>query len=408
VWDIDLQRADMDFPYREYPAVGPLLPGKSIFLITKENKTLTSGAGATVITTEPFKIDLKLGWNMIANPFNFDIPIQNVKPDSLRDDLYAYNGAFVSFPNFLKPWEGYMIKVKAPVTLTIQPSETVVNPQSAPQTGSSTITKLVVSPATKLRVNSAEPPDWFIRVQATCERASDVDNIVGVVKDAAMEWDYHERFEPPPIGKYVMVSFPHRDWQCYPDVYTTDFRPPSSDGYVWDFAVSSNISGKPATLRFDHLESLPPEYEIKLVDLSLKLAQDLRRETQYTFRSNNAESKKTFRLLIGKADFITERSASVSPAPTTYELAPNFPNPFNPSTSIKFGLPEKSRVSLRIYNLLGKEVATLFDDIEKEAGYHAAIWEGKDRQGNAMPSGIYFYRLTIGNLVLTKKMTLIK
>ena len=259
VWDINPQTAESDFPYREYPAVGPLLAGKSIFLITKENKTLTSSAGATVITTEPFNIDLKPGWNMIASPFNFDIPIQNVKPDSLRDDLFTYNGAFISFPNFLKPWEGYMIKVKAPVTLTIQPSEI---PQSA-------FAKLAFA------------PDWFIRVQATCERASDVDNLIGVVQDAATEWDRHERFEPPPIGKYVMVSFPHHEWQRYPDVYTTDFRPPSSDGHVWDFAVSSNISGKPVTLRFDHLESLPPEYEIKLVDLSLKLAQDLRREAQY-------------------------------------------------------------------------------------------------------------------------------
>ena len=386
IWDINPQTAESDFPYREYPAVGPLLPGKSIFLITKENKTLTSGAGATVITTEPFKIDLKPGWNKVAIPFNFDIPIENVKPDSLRDDLYAYNGAFVSSLNFLKPWEGYMIKVKAPVTLTIQPSEI---PQSV-------IAKAVVA------------PDWFLRVQATCERARDVDNVIGVVQDAATEWDPYERFEPPPIGKYVMVSFPHREWQRYPDVYTTDFRPPSSDGHAWDFAVSSNISGKPVMLRFDHLESLPPEYEIKLVDLSLKLAQDLRREAQYVFRSNSSESKKTFRLLIGKTDFIAERSVSATAAPATYELAPNFPNPFNPSTSIKFGLPEKSRVSLRIYNLLGKEVATLFDDVEKEAGYHAAIWEGKDRQGNAMPSGIYIYRLIIGNVVLTKKMTLIK
>jgi|GEM_PF-638984 len=401
VWDINPQTAESDFPYREYPAIGPLLPGKSIFLITKENKTLTSSAGATVITTAPFTIDLKPGWNMIASPFNFDIPIQNVKPDSLRDDLYAYNGAFVSFPNFLKPWEGYMIKVKAPVTLTIQPAET---PQSA-------ITKPVVSRAEP----TAFAPDWFIRVQATCERASDIDNVIGVVQDAATEWDRHERFEPPPIGKYVMVSFPHRDWQRYPDVYTTDFRPPSSDGHVWDFAVSSNISGKPVTLNFDNFASVPPEYEIKLVDLNLKLSQDLRREAHYTFRSNNSEGKKAFRLLAGKTDFISERSASVTVAPATYELAPNFPNPFsangtfgNPSTSIKFGLPQKSRVSLRIYDILGKEIATLFNDIEKEAGYHAAIWEGKDRQGNAMPSGIYIYRLLIGEIVLTKKMTLIK
>jgi len=396
MWAINPSRANSLFPYIEYPAVGNLAPGKAKFLITLENKTLTSGAGVTVITTAPFSIPLQEGWNTIASPFNFAIPLQNVQPQELRANLYAYNGSWQAAPDSLRPWVGYMIKVSTPMTLIIQPSESIVIPQSA-------IAK------------SAFKSDWQIRMTATCERASDHDNYLGVANDAAMEWDRHERFEPPPIGEFVMLSFSHRDWKRHADVYTTDFHPPSGNGQIWNFTVDTNISGKPVTLRFDHLAAVPNEFEVRLVDVSLQLTQNLRREPKYIYRSTNNGGKKAFRLLIGKSSFIAEHTAEAAAIPTNYELAQNFPNPFsangtfgNPSTSIKFGLPQKSRATLKIYNLLGKEVATLLDNVEKEAGYHALVWEGKDHHGEAMPSGVYLYRLQTGGTTLIKKMTLIK
>jgi len=402
MWAINPQRATSLFPYIEYPAVGNFAPGKAKFLITREDKTLTSGTGVTVKTVDPFTIQLQPGWNMIASPFNFAIPIQNVRPENLQANLYAYNGSWKAAPDSLRPWEGYLIKVSGTTALTILPFEMITSPQS-------TIAKLVASPATKPRAeSSAMTPDWLISIQATCERASDLDNAVGVMQDAAMEWDRHERFEPPPIGEFVMVSFPHRDWQQYADVYTTDFHPPAADGYAWDFTIDSNIPGTPVTLRFDNLESMPSELEVRLIDINLKIAQDLRRENQYVYRSNRDGGKKAFRLLVGKANYIVEHSAGVIVVPTTFELTQNFPNPFNPSTSIKFGLPEKSRVSLKIYNLLGNEIARLLNGEEKDSGYHAVIWEGKNQDGIAVPSGIYLYRLQAGPAVLTKKLTLIK
>jgi len=63
---------------------------------------------------------------------------------------------------------------------------------------------------------------------------------------------------------------------------------------------------------------------------------------------------------------------------------------------------------LKVYNLLGKEITALLDGAEKEAGYHVAIWDGRDRQGQPVPSGIYFCRMQIGNVILMKKMTLFK
>ncbi len=85
-----------------------------------------------------------------------------------------------------------------------------------------------------------------------------------------------------------------------------------------------------------------------------------------------------------------------------YELSQNYPNPFNPSTEIKFTLAGASNVSLKIYNSMGQEVETLANRFYA-AGSHSIRFEGSN-----LASGIYFYRLTSGNVVMTKKMILIK
>ena len=88
--------------------------------------------------------------------------------------------------------------------------------------------------------------------------------------------------------------------------------------------------------------------------------------------------------------------------PTEYGLSQNYPNPFNPSTTIDYQIPEKNFVSLKIYDILGRVVATLVDK-EMNPGYYSANWNA----GN-LASGIYFYRLSSGSFVSTKKLMLIK
>ena len=93
--------------------------------------------------------------------------------------------------------------------------------------------------------------------------------------------------------------------------------------------------------------------------------------------------------------------------PSEFVLEQNYPNPFNPSTKIQFEIPASSRVSLKIYNSLGEEVATLVDNI-MNAGTHSVEWNGKNHFNSTVASGVYFYRLTAENFVQTKKMLMIK
>ena len=87
---------------------------------------------------------------------------------------------------------------------------------------------------------------------------------------------------------------------------------------------------------------------------------------------------------------------------STFTLGQNYPNPFNPVTHIKYTIPENSYISLKVFDLLGQEVATIFEGI-KQTGSHSAIFNGSDFAG-----GVYLYRLNMDNFNDTKKFILLK
>ena len=93
--------------------------------------------------------------------------------------------------------------------------------------------------------------------------------------------------------------------------------------------------------------------------------------------------------------------------PNKFTLAQNFPNPFNPTTSISFALDRNAEVNLSIYNMLGQKVRTLAEG-SKNAGTHTLQWNGLDDAGQNVSTGIYLYRLTSGSKSITKKMAFMK
>jgi hypothetical protein len=88
--------------------------------------------------------------------------------------------------------------------------------------------------------------------------------------------------------------------------------------------------------------------------------------------------------------------------PSSFALHQNYPNPFNPSTRIAFDLPVNTRVSLKVFDLLGRAVATLLDE-QMQAGRHIVSWNAE-----GMPSGVYFTRLDAGRFSGTRKLLLMK
>jgi len=99
------------------------------------------------------------------------------------------------------------------------------------------------------------------------------------------------------------------------------------------------------------------------------------------------------------------------PFPRGYKLEQCYPNPFNPTTLIRYRLSavrgRPSAVSLKVYNILGEEVITLVDQ-EQRAGRYQVVWDGRNNQGKEVTSGVYLYRLKAGKFTAARKMVLLR
>jgi phage baseplate assembly protein gpV len=125
----------------------------------------------------------------------------------------------------------------------------------------------------------------------------------------------------------------------------------------------------------------------------------------YSFTDNMASGNVYYRLKQIDYDGKATNSKMVevkAGTPVSYTLSQNYPNPFNPSTTITYALPQAGQVTLKVYDLLGREVKTLTNALQA-AGEHAVVLDA-----SSFASGIYFYRLQAGNFTATKKMMLVK
>lgn len=126
----------------------------------------------------------------------------------------------------------------------------------------------------------------------------------------------------------------------------------------------------------------------------------------YTVEVTGTESggprthKRSYQIRVGN---FTGINISNSEIPNSYSLEQNFPNPFNPVTNIKFGLPNQSLVTLKVFDVLGREIASLINNQNMQAGNYVFDFNAAN-----IPSGIYFYKLTAGNFSDIKKMMLVK
>ena len=131
-------------------------------------------------------------------------------------------------------------------------------------------------------------------------------------------------------------------------------------------------------------------------------------DTYYVLVTNTTASEAgpgaRYKFSIGTPTGVLE---NVTGLPTAFGLDQNYPNPFNPSTTIRFALPKDAQVSLKIYDVLGREVRTLVN-ARVTAGYQQVIWDGRNGLGAQVASGMYIYRITAGEFISTKKMMMLK
>jgi hypothetical protein len=158
------------------------------------------------------------------------------------------------------------------------------------------------------------------------------------------------------------------------------------------------------TVRLIGVNTVPADYEIKLINLDNTTPIDVRAQEAYTFQSVKEKTK--FKLIVGKRAYVEDEVKKY--IPSQFALYQNYPNPFNPSTTVSFALPKDATVRLEVVNILGQLVAVIAQG-KYAAGLHSMVWDASNGRQGIIPSGVYFSRLTVdGALIQSRKMILTK
>lgn len=180
--------------------------------------------------------------------------------------------------------------------------------------------------------------------------------------------------------------------------------------YVTDSSFTANwdsVSGATG-YRLDVSTSITfNDYEYKDLDVGNTIGRNvagLSDSTSYYYqvRAYNSGDTSSNSNTITVTTNVTSVEQIRSDIPLTYALSQNYPNPFNPTTTIQFALPKKSRVTLKLFDMIGREVVTLIDGESPAGEFKVLLGAGN------LPSGVYFYRLETRDFVRTRKLTLLK
>lgn len=396
VWNWSSSKND----YEEIVSGNFIQRGKSYFLAAvSEYSQFVTGKG---ISYQPQKYTMVLdtGWNQIANPFAFPILAQAIlnssgNPEGIQGFI-GFNETEQNWDSIctpvLNPRVGYIIKNQTGIKYPLEIYPIAVQSNN---------------PSTKKKIYFDEK-FWQIRLKIMADQRNDNFNLIGVHPEASEAWDVLDYPEPPPIpGKYISLSFPHASWKKYPGNYTIDFRSIITTSATWQFFIKSNMPETIATLTAQSIENVPLQYKVYLIDESINFTQNLRQNQSYKFVTSSTNQTKQMEIVVGTQEYFDQAEQGFTEIPKSYELLPNFPNPFNSATTIRYGIPVDDKLSLTVYNIMGEKVITLFDQY-KPAGYHVEIWDGCNADKINVGSGVYIYCLSSSKLTLTQKMILMK
>ncbi len=355
--------------------------GKAFWIIYNGSLQINRQVSSAPINSEKeVEITLHASWNLITNPFDSNIDWLLVQSlNGISQPLYRFNGSF-STTNTMIHYEGYYFFNESGL-------DKLRIPMSAGQ----------------LKPVVRDGLGWKVGIALTTGKWEDTSARIGYAEDAKKDLDRFDYRKPRAVGAIPSVSFLRPEWDETFPVFASDIRPRIDGMEVWDFQVYAPYQNR-SILSFPGLEDVPDDYAVYLIDRTRMVSVDLRQEATYAFFT--APDVSEFELVIGEAAEVMDKVSQVLPA--TFALDQNYPNPFNPSTTITIQLPEKSGVNLKIYNLLGQEMLEVYDG-SLAAGRHFFTWNGVNRAGQKLSSGVYIYVMTTNNgKRFAKKMVMIK
>lgn len=310
---------------------------------------------------DSINVSVVKGWNLIGS-ISFTVPYLNIctEPPGLINTIYYYNGGYhyIEQDDTLKPSVGYWFKSNNSGSVIL------LRNFNCPENEG-----LSLSDMDKFIVTDSDGKSQELYVANM-----DIDTMVSQI----------DRGLPPPVPDIDFdVRFNYGEF----------IKAVSMDSGEVDLEIDVQTNSYPITLSWEINPANGIEYSF-LSDSGLGKISSLDNKNRSLAIGENSKGKIK---LFGKIG-----NTLSTKLPEKFELYQNYPNPFNPSTQIKYAVKENGMVTLKVYDVLGKEVASLVNE-EKQAGTYTVTFDA-----GKMASGIYFYTITANNFQKTKKMLLIK
>ena len=339
--------------------------------------------------------DIPAGYVIVGSNYVRNVPTQNmsfrksgvnysfsdaVAQGILVNAVYGYDGSSYQAINALQMFKGYWLGIL--------------------QSGVQMIQKPAVSSATPLmKITQPTQFMWDLSIIASSSKQTDQFAKIGVRADATDDFDVLYDIPQPPRspGNSYMELYTVHSGEHYPAIlgskYAHDYR--GTKNPQWSFILETSDSGQ-VNLQWDNtfLSQLSNSVQLMLTDAATLRSIDMTKQNSYAF-TYSAPRYFTIASSISGSEL-------QGILPSSYALSQNYPNPFNPTTTIQFAIPQPGSVTLTIFDVLGREIASLADGF-RNAGIYSVTWNATN-----VASGIYFYRLNAGTFTATKKLILLR
>lgn len=345
--------------------------------LPSDTPVLTEGAPAP---ESPYRIPLKAGWNMIGNPFAFNVPWvacevettsgvrmslrEAADKDIILPQLFRYeNGVYTwqtAPAGVLYKWEGFWVRAFQDCTLIVMP---------LPTGGRS------VPADTTLDGNG-----WLLRFAATAGVARDGNTVIGVNNRAADGYGREDVLKPPSLSPYVSVKVLNTDWGTHAGAYAQDVRRSDSRRQIWRLQVETDQVNEPVVLRWEGMKDVPARVRLTLVDEVTGRRVAMRTTGSYTYQPGGVGTR-SFTVIAEPDVYSALRVSSVRVRATR-----------GGGFTIDYTLSAEAQVQITITDATGKPVASLLQNT-RSAGVNSATWNGRDSKGVAVPAGSYLVRI---------------
>ena len=374
--------SDYLIEYTSGSALFRFKPGNGFWLLSKNTLNVNAAVNTVPLAGDnTYSIQLHSGWNIISNPFERSTNWSAVQvANGLAGNAVIYDwGGSWSNPTSFIPYKGYYFNNIASL-----------NTLKIPYDPSGTLGKSTKEDTLKF----SSEDDLKLVLFSNGEEKSKA--YIGFNSQSVDDFDNEDYFAPPSDFEEVRVIIRNKSLSTDYNALMRESRKEIGEGQIYNLEVK-NLTEQELVFKIENLAAYQ-NYFVYLVDE--RLSNSIQLSTGTEIKLTAAVKSNNYRLLIGTQQFIDANKGSL--APTKFALYQNYPNPFNPTTTIRYSIPKESRVSIKIFDLLGNEIMTLLDE-EKSPGNYEIEVDSKN-----LASGVYVYKLQTRIFAESKKMILLR